>query len=229
MARRNIPSVSSLWEKHELMYSHIFNLALKELAEVTNLAVSEDAISEKLRIILTTVCFNLYRSENKEVRCPVWECPIQPISAEDARGGKVRKRPDFTCGLTNPFAGAAEEYEIPLHVECKRLGRTKKSWNLNKNYTSHGIARFDSKKYSYGKNASSGLMVGYLIDLDPPSVLIDVNRHQKKLCPKHPQIGFSFDLGKTFRAEQKIQRQSISPYRFTIIHLWVDLRNNCQN
>lgn len=148
MARHPLPEFTILWKRHESLYLMIFSTALNELADARRLSGDEDAVSEKLCPILRSVCFNVARSQNREIRTPSWEPPIPPVTEDELKGGKIRKRPDFTCSCYNSFAGSAEEHEIPFHVECKLLGSlTSPSWILNRNYVNYGIKRFDSTEH----------------------------------------------------------------------------------
>lgn len=227
MARHTIPSFSDLWQKHETLYSRIFILALQQLADGHCDISNEDSISERLCPILNAVCFEENRKHNWEIRTPDWEKPIQPIINSELKGGKVRTRPDFTCKLTNPFATCVDEHEIPLHIECKRLGSpTSSSWILNENYVLNGIKRFDCTKHEYGKRAPSGMMVGYIISMSPERILAEVNMYQNKHCSENQNIEFEFVRKKVQQYRQTIERKSIKPEAFRLIHLWVDLRNN---
>jgi len=225
MARRTLPSFIFLWNRHVKLYLDMFSLALKELAEWDSVSGDEDAISETLIIILRRVCFNINRSGNREVRPPIWEAPIQPVSGEELKGGKTRKRPDFTCNCFNPWADSPEEQEISFHVECKRLGGpTSPSWILNKNYVIDGIKRFDCKTHEYGKRAPSGMMIGYIISMTPKEIEAEVNGYQKEYVPGYADITFISDAAPLFQAHQEIERRSVYPEKFELIHLWVDLR-----
>ena len=97
MARRSLPEFAFLWQQHESLYLMIFSTALNELADNFQISGDEDAVSEKLCPILRSVCFNIAHSQNREIRTPSWEPPIPPVSEDELRGGKIRKRPDFTC------------------------------------------------------------------------------------------------------------------------------------
>lgn len=225
MARHAIPSFSSLWKKHETLYIRIFTLALERLSGYQCDKSDEDMISELLSLILNTVCFEESQKKNCEIRTPDWEKPIPPLTSNELKGGKVRKRPDFTCKLTNYFALCANEYEIPLHIECKRLGApTSTSWILNENYVINGINRFDSKKHEYGKRASSGIMVGYIISLSPEIILDEVNTHQKQHCSDNTAIELDCVMSKVHKYHQKLNRKNLKPEIFKLVHLWVDLR-----
>lgn len=225
MARYTVPSFSYLWQKHEALYIGIFIIALQRLSDDKYDTTSEDGISERLCPILNTVCFEESQKYNCEIRTPDWEKPIQPITDSELKGGKVRKRPDFTCKLTNPFATCANEHEIPFHIECKRLGfPTSPGWILNENYVINGIKRFDCMRHEYGKRAPSGMMVGYIINMSPERILDEVNTHQKKHCSDNPNIEFKLVHKKVQQYRQRLKRKNVKPEVFRLVHLWVDLR-----
>lgn len=226
MARQSIPSLFSLWRNHETLYTGIFVMALQKLSEEKCDMTNEDTISEHLCLILNAICFEESRNNNCEIRTPDWEKPISPVTENELRGGKTGKRPDFTCKRTNPHAACAEEHEISLHVECKRLGSpTSAGWILNKNYVTDGIKRFDCRLHEYGKRVSSGMMVGYIISMSPEKILDEVNTHQKQHCPYNPAIKFKFVKRNVQQYRQKLNRKNLKPEVFQLIHLWVDLRS----
>ena len=226
MGRRQLSPFETLWKRHILLYSEVFSEALQELSESASISGDEDDISEILCLILNQVCFNFGKSRNQELQTPYWETPIQPVTGNELKGGKIKKRPDFTCKLINPWAASPEKHEISLHVECKLLGYpTSATWILNKNYVKNGIKRFDSKIHEYGKRADSGMMIGYIISMTPQEIESEVNDYQKKHEPEYPEINFFFDTTTLFNTIQNIKRKNIMPARFKLIHLWVDLRN----
>lgn len=199
------------------------------MADARRLSGDEDAVSEKLCPILRSVCFNVARSQNREIRTPSWEPPIPPVTEDELKGGKIRKRPDFTCSCYNSFAGSAEEHEIPFHVECKLLGSlTSPSWILNRNYVNYGIKRFDSTEHEYGKRAPSGLMIGYMINMEPQSIVREINDCQTIECPHNPPISFNFTQEHVHSTCQQLQRKNVNPQYFKLTHLWADLRQNYQ-
>jgi hypothetical protein len=190
-----------------------------------SLTADEDAISEILCSILNRVCYNLSRSRNQELQTPYWEAPIQPVTDKELKGGKKRKRPDFTCKCINPWAKSHEKYEISLHIECKLLGSpTSPSWILNENYVKNGINRFDCERHGYGKRACAGMMIGYIVSMTPERIESEVNKYLKKHKPDYMKIDFLFDKSSTFKSFQDIERKIVSPTNFKLIHHWVDLR-----
>lgn len=229
MARLALPAFIILWNRHVQLYLEVFSTALQELAEKNSVNGDEDAISETLCPILSRICFNVGKSRNQEVRTPDWETPIQPVAENDLRGGKIKKRPDFTCKYSNPLADSPEEKEISFHVECKLLGLpTSSSWNLNKNYVEKGIKRFDCNAHQYGKRAPTGMMIGYIISMTPQKIETEVNGYQKKYLPDYTDITFVFNTITLFQTHQEIERKNVEPVQFELIHLWIDLRNNYQ-
>ena len=219
MARRigTVKTFIALWQCHENLYYSIFYEALIRLEINEEQRQDEDAISEALCPILSNVCFE----HTLDVRTPGWEKPIQPIINKELKGGKIRKRPDFSCTFVNSFANCSEMYETPFHIECKRLGETVGSWNLNKNYSTYGIKRFDCSDHQYGKRAPSGMMIGYIVNLEPSSILKKVNNH---LSNTFPMLDFLF-IKKVVSCEQELIRKIITPINFKLIHLWANLTN----
>jgi len=224
MARYNVPSFSSLWQKHETLYMGIFTMALQRLSGEQCDMTNEDTISEHLCIVLNAICFEESRNNNCEIRTPDWEKSVQPVNDSELKGGKAGK-PDFTCKCTNPFAASADEHEISFHIECKRLGLpTSARWILNKNYVTNGIKRFDSRLHEYGKRAFSGMMIGYIISMSPEKILDEVNIYQKKHCSYNPAIEFDYVKGNVQQYRQILNRKNLKPKLFKLVHLWVDLR-----
>lgn len=206
-----------LWERHENLYQTIFCDALAQLIITDEQRKDEDAISEALCPILQQVCF----THKDKPMPPGWEGPISPVSNEELKGGKARKRPDFTCKLVDPFADSCEMHAISLHIECKRLGKKKGSWNLNKNYIENGVNRFDSRTHEYGKRASCGMMIGYIVNSKTNDVLNDVNSH---LPTAISALQFLFATPVEYCAST-FKRKHVAPKHFKLIHIWVDLRN----
>jgi hypothetical protein len=227
MARRALSSFIMLWDRHKQIYADVFSAALQELVGRESLSGDEDAISEILSLFLNQVCFEFSKSRNQEVHTPFWEGPVPPVTEDEIKGGKIKKRPDFTCRCLNPWADSPEEHEISLHVECKLLGNpTSATWILNENYVKNGIKRFDSRTHEYGKRAYSGIMIGYIISMTPKKIEAEVNDYQKKHLPDNTKIKFSFDATPLFQTRQDIKRKNVKPDQFELIHFWIDLRNS---
>lgn len=227
MARRALPTFDVLWTRHESLYTEVFSLALAKLTGRPSVVGDEDAISESLCPILRQVCFKMGRDGRGEVRVPTWECPRQPVSETELTGGKMPKRPDFTCSCHNSFASGPDEIEVPLHVECKRLGKpTSPSWIFNRNYVVKGMKRFDCREHKYGNRAPSGMMIGYIISLTPHDIVAEVNCHKNRHLKSWPDIRFAWNSGYIHRTKQSITRREVAPANFRLTHIWADLRHN---
>jgi hypothetical protein len=226
MARYSIPSPSELWQQHESIYVTIFRMALNQLAKRPGNISNEDMISERLCPILNSICYFESKYHQRDIPLPCWEKPNQPSTSNELKGGKIRKRPDFTCTLHDRYASCADEYAISLHIECKRLGSpTSASWKLNEKYVTNGIKRFDCSSHEYGKRASSGMMIGYIISMTPSEIQDEVNAYQNFHFPNNPKIVFSFNKKDVEQCFQQIKRTNVKPNKFKLIHLWVDLRS----
>ncbi len=220
MARKKgtIKKFFSLWQNHEKLYYSIFKKALEQLNITNELRKDEDAISEALSPVLRKICYEYNIKHKQDIRMPVWEAPISPQNNTGLKGGKKRKRPDFSCNFIDPFATSFETHEVSFHIECKRLGKTKGSWNLNKNYITDGINRFNLKSHEYGRSVPSGMMIGYLVNLSSKQIVDLVNNYLPSQLPK---LSFNFS-SKVVSCEQKLSRQKVKPKRFKLIHLWAD-------
>jgi len=225
MEKLIFPTVRELFKRHEDTYIEVFSLALPALVNSKCYKKSEPEISEVLCTILNKVCFEKSRDEGYEIPPPLYEAPVQPIDESDLGGGKAMKRPDFTCNIINSMAESADEYQIPYHVECKRLGLpTSKNWVLNKNYVVSGIMRYDSSEHEYGKRAFSGLMIGYIVSMMPEQILAEVNLYQKTHCIDNPDVEFNAENNGVQQYSQKLNRKNVKPEDFVLTHLWVDLK-----
>jgi len=227
MNRRSLPDFPALWKRHEELYLKLFSKALGELAQKDSGAstLDENLISDQLAIILNRICFEVNKTTKQEISKPLRELPIQPVEPKDLSSFRQRKKPDFTCDLINTFADSPEDNQISFHVECKKLGSpTSMSWILNKNYITEGMSRFDQKSHEYGNRAPSGVMIGYLVNMTFETVLDEVNVRIRQLASKMPEIKFILPaLGKTIKTRQDLTREFVSPKKFALFHLWVDL------
>jgi hypothetical protein len=219
MARRRnrIPGSEKLWQSHVNNYLDVFIKALGQLDITEYQRKAENLISKTLHPILRTMC----QKYHKGLLTPVWEAPHQSMNDEDLMSTKMPSRPDFTCTMVDPHALTPDMYEIYLHIECKRLGQSGTSWNLNQQYCINGIMRFDSTVNQYGKNAASGIMIGYIVNSNKSEILTDVNRN---IPPNIEELVFSTsNIVET--TITKYNRRNIVPFDFTLYHIWADLRN----
>ena len=106
---------------------------------------------------------------------------------------------------------------------------TSPSWVLNRNYVTKGIKRFDCSSHEYGKRASSGIMIGYIINMEPKEILKEVNQYKKKYLSYIADITMAFNRKSIiFSDKQNFQRKNVTPNEFNLTHIWVDIRKNYQ-
>ncbi len=228
MARHSnaVPVYASIWADHVNLYLEVFARALRRLQTVF-ISGDENAISLRLCPLLAKECFQ-FEQKGRPVPVPQWEKPQQPQTQTEATQEHIGKRPDFTCSFHDTSAKSLDDWLIPLHVECKLLGRpTSATWILNTNYVTRGIARFDLESHRYGNRASSGIMIGYIISMTPGQIQTQVNSCIKKKLPGVPPLVFALSAVPS-QSQHHFARRHVMPTPFTLIHLWVDIRNNYQ-
>ncbi len=228
MARHSnaVPEYSSIWTDHVNLYLEVFTRALRRLQRVS-VSGDEGTISLRLCALLAKECFE-FEQKGRPVPVPQWEKPQQPQTHGEVTQGHIGKRPDFTCSFHDTSAKSLDDWLIPLHIECKRLGeRTSARWILNTNYVTDGIARFDLQSHRYGNRASSGIMIGYIISMTPEQIQTQVNSCIKQKLPGVPLLEFALS-DVPLQSRHRFARRHVKPTPFTLIHLWVDIRNNYQ-
>jgi hypothetical protein len=145
----------------------------------------------------------------------------------------VGTKPDFTWRMQDDLARTPQELTKDFHIESKRLGRpTSRKWILTKQYVANGITRFLSADHRYGHDVTSGAMIGYVQDSEPPDLVGEVNGYiaatkDYAIPPlEFPRNGSSgWAVTKT---RQPLNRSEVSPADFVLHHLWVDLRGRGQ-
>lgn len=231
-----IADCQDLWKNFVATHVELFERALKKLAETTEVpetfANDESAISELLILRLREVRAEMSTEDedNVHILMPVFEAPIPPTGEAELTGGRRNKRPDFTCTFPpkdadslKKYADSFKNYEFPLHIECKILGRDRgKQTKYKRNYVCLGIGRFDSPEHKYGRGAFSGMMLGYLIGETIESVVSGVNKCVEKHFARHPQIALSFTDG-IGKCSSQFEREHVLPNSFLLQHIWVDL------
>lgn len=147
---------------------------------------------------------------------PVQEAPIQPRLGMPFTTAE-RKKPDFSLILNDDLNEG-----IFFHVECKRLGLSRE---YNKKYVNEGIHRFTTEEYCYGIDYSYGAMVGYIEDMEFEDILTQVNQaiDQKLKIDKLAKIT-DWQEKSTTHLNHSFNR-SFKESKFTLHHLWIDLRD----
>ncbi len=232
MAARELPAVRSFWERHERLLLDVFLLALESLRRRGDLPTRpvsssstrvEDDLSKRLAVELREATFDLGLDHP-----PKWELPRPPKSDAGLDGPGVGKRPDFTCEVRDIAATSSADAWLYYHIECKCLGEPpSRTWIYNENYVKEGIRRYLDPEYGYGERAPSGAMIGYVLSMTFEKILKEVNAFlgAPSDLGSVPPIRFpSTRSGEIARVAQMLDRGRVVPRRFTLRHLWVDLR-----
>jgi hypothetical protein len=195
----------------------VFTYSLTELTTCDHTAKQEDEISAALLLVLQKICKDWSLRDKMEIPAPLAQLPQQSAEKAIKKGINALPKPDFSCPKFDPVCGE----NLFLDIECKLLGQpTSPSWNLNRNYMSNGIERFDNE-HQYGRGVHDGFMIGYIISMCPDSICTEVNRH---LNTTGMYLCFNFS-GKVNACTTRLKRTCVKPEIFNLSHLWVDLRS----
>jgi hypothetical protein len=91
------------------------------------------------------------------------------------------------------------------------------------------VLRFHDEEYGYGKSRSSGAMIAYVQNSRADQILSEVN--QAAIARRIAVITVSrkgWQQGDVSTLAHRFGR-AIEPTPFDLRHLWLDLRNNCDN
>jgi hypothetical protein len=222
---KNFLNARTNWNLFVNNYVDVFIRALGKLQTFNSkLPSDEDRLSEILSAgLLEQACREILDETDILLSLPHWEKPIAPSNQQSRRNGQLGKRPDFTCVCPNARPGSHENYEFYLHIECKLLG---KSTTNQRNYVVNGLQRFDSAEHQYGKDVQTGLMIGYILEKLPEEIQKEINKYMNKRIQYCPCLQFVFNTDSAYKHDQSFIRQHTRPAEFSIVHIWVDLRNN---
>lgn len=215
-----------VWDNFEKRVIEVFSLGLNALALKAMLPVQEDFLSRELYRCCLEVNHRL-RKSGRGVEYILTQVANQPLPDDEYRASRLQKRPDFACGYHDDSLpeDRFEHADYFYTVECKRLGSpSSPSWVLNRNYVEHGVNRFEDPEWGYAQGASSGLMVGFMQNMEPESILAEVNGHFETL----PAISLASG-GWTLKALTVLDIHTFDrrfrPSPFQLRHFWVDLRH----
>jgi hypothetical protein len=210
------------WNRFVDSYVNVFVRALNKLqGSKYPLPADEVSLSKMLVELLKQSCVEILEETGIRWGIPQWERPIPPKNLTEPQRGMTEKRPDFTCVYPNRRPGFLDNYEVHLHIECKLLGKHERH---QKQYVVEGIKRFDTESHKYGENAPAGLMIGYIFSKSPEDIQEKVNKHITEQLTYHPRLQFTFNSKPVHKYTGKFVREAVQPSEFSIVHIWVDLR-----
>jgi hypothetical protein len=207
------------WESWEKSVLEIFSMALLELISEKTLPEKEDGLNRMLSVIVRKCKREWCIANNRELQGhPIYHACGQPSSKHRIKQPKENKIPEFTWGFTDYL----EEVERDYIVECKRLCQDK--YHYCKEYVTSGIKRFVEKEWSYGYGCKSGLMIGYIQEMEFEDILYWVNYYARKHSFAPLTLEGQWQTEDISRLENILDRPRVPVSPFKLVHLWADLR-----
>jgi hypothetical protein len=231
----NQPSLSNIktWSNFEKCALEVLELSLKMLRDKPTLPEAEDLpdgdnLNRQLCVCIHEVVRKWELEREEELPFPL-NLKRDQTKQPDFENIKEfqdfeRTKPDFQWGFTDRLGRDAtnNSYFKNYDIECKRLGDKK----FPKEYIVNGVMRFIKKSHCYGQFTSSGIMIGYVQNLDFEAILNKVNKvASSNSLPKLLPASESWNEDIT-RLDHRLDRLDIEPTPFDLRHLWVDLRHH---
>jgi hypothetical protein len=209
----------------------IFKDALRLLRDEPPDAADEHELNRSLHLKVVTVLHRRLRDGPEPLYSspPVWEGQNPPSPTTEGTGAEA-KRPDFYWGYVDGTESDVERSSKHLVIECKRLGR----WDFNRKYVRNGIVRFVAPEHSYGKDAPSGAMIGYVQSMETYEILTIVNEEIASVpLPALGPVEITDNSTDSSGAtpgdalnyfEHTLTRSfPVDPFR--LLHIWMDMRS----
>ncbi len=223
--RASRPSLiqQKLWQSRRKHYIAVFENALMILRQRHELPVEETGLVRELHFASVTARRAL--DPKGRFNGPVFEAQNLPDPDSERLESFENKRPDIQWIHDDESASDDRHRERSFVIECKRLGQTTASrWNLNEQYVISGVHRFRSKDWKYWLHMSEGMMIGFVQDMDLPTVLNAVNSHLSTENLPRLKLEVSFATAGVSRLHHEFERTfSQSPFR--LHHHWIDIRD----
>lgn len=232
--------IKGVWQRHEKRVSEAIIAGLarlrskEKLRRLRNIISSshdkrpiEDKVNRELYFCLREANEELLKKGKGVKGLLLYETRNQPDFQDEIPGESEYKRCDFLWGFFDDLAVFREEVgERFFYIECKRLGAKIHSGALNEKYVQNGMQRFITTEHKYGKNESSGAMIGYVENMEFDNILNEINTAitaaLEAISPLlKPSEGWQEQA--TSRIDHEFERPfPISP--FHLWHFWIDLR-----
>lgn len=210
-----------LWQTRRTHYMAVFETALMLLRQRHELPVDEPGLVRELHFATVTARRKL--DPKGRFGAPVFEAQNLPDPDSERHEVFEHKRPDIQWIHDDESASDDRHREKSFVIECKRLGQTTASrWNLNEQYVISGIHRFRSTEWKYGLRMSEGMMIGFVQDMDMPTILDVVNDYAATASLPSLELEIDFVSAGVSRLNHAFDRPfSQSPFK--LHHQWVDL------
>lgn len=213
----------NLWDEQQKRLIEFLGLALGRLAEGDPLPKGEEEITRRLATFCEAVNYELAKEGRELFNPPQWEAKDVRQYMDTAIPVNMAKKPDCQYVFYDSQA-SRESFRKSLTIECKRLGRSAGSPQLNQDYVKHGICRFLCATHGYGRSAPCGIMIGYVQNMDLDAVLVEVNAEcVRNRISQLVLFAAGWQEGLTSHLEHSFDRAfPITP--FTLRHMWADVR-----
>jgi hypothetical protein len=207
------------WENWEKSVLEIFSMALLQLISRKPLPDKEDDLNRRLSIIVRECKREWCIENNRELQGhPIYHAYGQPTPGHEIKQPEENKIPEFTWGFTDYL----DKVERNYHVECKRLCQDK--YHYCKEYVTNGIKRFVEMEWGYGYGCESGLMIGYIQEMEFEDILYWVNHYARKHSIAPLTLEGQWQRGDISCLENILERPRVPVSPFKLMHLWADLR-----
>nr|VFK43807.1 MAG: hypothetical protein BECKTC1821D_GA0114238_101833 [Candidatus Kentron sp. TC] len=210
------------WAKHLDHYLAVFERALMLLGQEEESPILERELNRLLDVKLVDACVEL--DKKQRFSHPVAEAKNPPDPKFRETQPYEEKWPDFQwTHIDQSMASKPEKRSFA--IECKRLGEPVKGRNLNREYVTKGVIRFQHPDWKYGQKLPDGLMIGYVQNGELNEILVEIDGALRDRAINElarDDEGWREDA--VSRLSHRFARKfPISPFRLT--HFWLDLRH----
>lgn len=214
------------WPNYERAVIDVFTEALNRLAAEVNLPQGEEPINLHVYWKAREVHLEHLRARKSFPFVIDFDSTNQPEPDDTSDSRRLKKRPDFSCALTNAQAADFRCSQIRYSLECKRLGSAEGSWILTRNYCENGVLRFRKPEYGYAKGCTSAAMIGYVQTMNNDDLLDEVNSYAKEhTIPSLSTAATKWATKSVTTLHQDPVTREAASDSIQLRHLWIDLRH----
>jgi hypothetical protein len=225
MARpRILPALT--WPKYENAVLDVFIEALNRLGQENSLPQGEEPINFQLYWKCREVHHERLQAKMSIPFVIDFDSTNQPEPDDTSESRRLKKRPDFSCALTDEQATDYRKSQVRYSLECKRLGAASGQWIFTENYSERGMLRFRQTDHSYAKGCSSAAMIGYVQNMTDDELLKEVNEHATtRKIPSLTKAATAWAAKSVTQLGQAPLDRDFDPAPVQLGHLWLDLRH----
>lgn len=225
MARpRILPALT--WPKYEKAVLDVFIEALNRLGQGSILPQGEEPMNLQLYWKCREVHHEQLQAKKSIPFVINFDSTNQPEPDDTSESRRLKKRPDFSCALTDEQAVDFRKSQIRYSLECKRLGTAAGQWIFTENYSEHGMLRFRQTDHAYAKGCASATMIGYVQGMTDDTLIKEVNEHAAaRRIPSLSKAATAWAAKTVTQLGQAPLVRDFEPTPVQLRHLWLDLRH----